>query len=64
MSPSKMRGFFGSADAFNQPIQTWNVSSLRDATGMFMSNDSFNQDLCIWHKDEPSMKRFDKPPTF
>ena len=34
---------FCEATSFNQPLNKWNVSKVRDMNGMFMKASSFNQ---------------------
>ena len=42
---------FYQADAFNQDIGSWNVSSVMNMTYMFSYADVFNQDLSGWCVD-------------
>ena len=40
-----MASMFSSANSFNQPIGSWNVSNVVDLSGMFTSNTAFNNGL-------------------
>ena len=37
------------AEAFNQPLNNWNVSSVKFMSGMFEDATSFNQPLNNWN---------------
>jgi surface protein len=39
---------FNGATSFNQPLDTWNVSSVTNMSNMFESATSFNQDIISW----------------
>jgi surface protein len=43
-----MRMMFASADAFNQPLNSWDVSSVTDMYHMFSSAIAFDQDISAW----------------
>jgi len=44
-----MSGMFGVAFAFNQPIGTWNTSSVvMDMSFKFSNAASFNQEIGVW----------------
>ncbi|GEM_PF-1872233 len=43
-----MREMFNNADAFNQSIDNWDVSSVTNMSGMFGLTDAFNQPLDDW----------------
>jgi surface protein len=40
---------FSGADAFNQPIGNWNVSSVTNFAAMFQNTDNFNQPIGNWN---------------
>lgn len=44
-----MRAMFNSANAFNQNISGWNVSSVTEMSIMFNDAISFNQNLSDWN---------------
>jgi len=44
-----MQSMFESAEAFNQPLDQWNVSAVADMTSMFESALLFNQPLNSWN---------------
>jgi surface protein len=44
-----MASMFNNADAFNQDISSWNVSSVTDMNNMFDNTDGFNQDISSWN---------------
>ena len=44
-----MRWMFADAEAFNQPLNNWNVSNVRDMYGMFANAEAFNQPLNNWN---------------
>jgi surface protein len=44
-----MQWMFYHAIAFNQPIGSWDVSTVGNMSGMFNSASSFNQDLSGWN---------------
>ena len=44
-----MRGMFGNASSFNQPLNNWNVSNVRRMRDMFTGATSFNQPLNNWN---------------
>jgi surface protein len=39
---------FAGATSFNQPLNTWNVSSVTDMNGMFQSATAFDQNIGSW----------------
>jgi surface protein len=43
-----MNGMFFDADAFNQPLNNWDVSSVTTMEAMFAGADAFNQPLDDW----------------
>ena len=43
-----MSGFFAYAEAFNQPLENWDVSGVTDMSGMFSGAAKFNQPLEKW----------------
>ena len=43
-----MNNMFNSASSFNQPIDSWDVSSVFNMNNMFISATSFNQPLSSW----------------
>ena len=43
-----MFGMFVNTYSFNQPLDTWDVSSVTEMEYMFQSADSFNQDISSW----------------
>ena len=45
---SNMSNMFYGADAFNQPLNNWDVSSVMDMSEMFKGSSSFNQPLSNW----------------
>lgn len=45
---------FQGAAVFNQPIQSWNTSSVTNMGNMFAFNTAFTQNLCAW-KDSPAV---------
>jgi surface protein len=56
-----MTRMFSAANAFNQPLNNWNVSNVLDMNRMFaFGSPSFNQDLSAWCVEQiPS-----KPTSF
>src|SRR5690554_6732559 len=40
---------FSSANSFNQPLNSWDVSNVLAFEGMFYNAQSFNQDLSSWN---------------
>jgi len=40
---------FSAARSFNQPLNNWNVSNVRDMNSMFDGASSFNQPLNKWN---------------
>lgn len=44
-----MSKMFGACDEFNQPLNDWNVSNVRDMHRMFGNAKSFNQNIDTWH---------------
>ena len=44
-----MRMMFGGATSFNQPLNNWNVSKVREMNCMFWNAESFNQPLDKWN---------------
>ena len=43
------RSMFGGATSFNQPLNNWNVSKVREMNCMFWNAESFNQPLDKWN---------------
>jgi surface protein len=43
-----MRWIFGYCVSFNQPLDKWNVSNIKDMYGMFYWCKSFNQNISKW----------------
>ena len=43
------RSMFGGATSFNQPLNNWNVSKVREMNCMFQNATSFNQPLNKWN---------------
>ena len=43
------RSMFGGATSFNQPLNNWNVSKVKEMYGMFHEASSFNQPLNEWN---------------
>ena len=44
-----MRNLFANTKAFNQPLDSWDVSSVTGMNAMFYSNtDAFNGDISDW----------------
>ena len=58
-----MSNMFSNATSFNQPLDTWDVSSVVNMTGMFDSAASFDQNLGGWYvvTDSVSIDRTDVP---
>ncbi len=46
---TNMRYLFGGATSFNQPLNNWNVSKVREMNCMFWNAESFNQPLDKWN---------------
>jgi surface protein len=44
-----MAGMFGSATSFNQPLYSWDVSSVQYMHYMFQGATAFNQNLSGWN---------------
>ena len=40
---------FNNAESFNQPLDSWNISSVKNMKGMFSNAGSFNQSLHSWN---------------
>jgi hypothetical protein len=47
---------FCKAEFFNQPLNDWNVSNVKNMEGMFLDAESFNQPLHApwYHKRSPN----------
>jgi surface protein len=43
-----MRNMFDNATSFNQPLNNWNVSNVKDMCHMFFKAINFNDDLSSW----------------
>jgi surface protein len=43
-----MNDMFKGATSFNQNLNSWNVSSLKETSGMFNDASSFNGDISSW----------------
>ena len=48
INPTSFSGMFSGADAFNSPINAWNVSTVSDFSDMFLAATAFNQDIGNW----------------
>ena len=44
-----MKGMFGNASSFNQPLNKWNVCKVTNMNRMFYDATSFNQPLNKWN---------------
>ena len=49
---------FAKAESFNQPLNSWNVSTVEDASFMFQSAGVFNQDLSTWDVSRMTSARY------
>jgi hypothetical protein len=43
-----MQSMFTYAISFNQSLDAWNISAVKDISRMFKNASSFNQNLCSW----------------
>ena len=43
-----MSGMFSNTDTFNQPLERWDVSGVKDMGGMFSNAKAFDQVLDAW----------------
>ena len=53
-----MFGMFMDATSFNQPLNNWNVSNVRNMFGMFRDAHSFNQPLNNWNVSKVKYMNF------
>lgn len=44
-----MSSMFSYTEIFNQPLNKWNVSRVKDMSNMFLESLSFNQPLDLWN---------------
>ena len=63
-----MKQMFQNARSFNQPLNKWNVSNVKNMRWMFSDAESFNQPLNNWehliHDDTDFMGFFDGASSF
>lgn len=50
-----MSNMFNRASSFNQPLDAWNISSVKDIQGMFQYAIAFNQPLDSWDFSQVSL---------
>ena len=57
---------FQDASSFNQPLNDWNVSNVKDMDHMFVDASSFNQPLNKWNVSNVTHMRemFDEASSF
>jgi len=46
---NKMNRLFSGCETFNEPLNNWNVTNVKNMEGMFYNCKNFNQDLGYWN---------------